>query len=134
MIRLYSLGSLLLLFLGSLPLLVDAFVLQPRTASSIPTELDATKKKATTTPASSGFGGASIIMEPCPCGSDEKYVKCCGKVHTDANAYKSASAEKVVRARYSAYAKRQVDFIIVSTHPLNKNFDTDIKHWKETIK
>jgi uncharacterized protein YchJ len=40
----------------------------------------------------------------------------------------------VVRARYSAYAKRDVDFIIASTHPLTKNFITDIEHWKETIR
>lgn len=39
-----------------------------------------------------------------------------------------------MRARYSAYAKREVDFIVGSTHPLNKNFMSDIEHWKETIR
>jgi SEC-C motif-containing protein len=60
-------------------------------------------------------------------------MKCCGKLHKDVNAFALATAEQVVRARYSAYAKREVDFIVASTHPLNKNFITDIKHWKETI-
>ena len=73
-------------------------------------------------------------MEACPCGSTEAYAKCCGKLHTDANAYQSATAEQVSRARYAAYAKRQVDFIMASTHPLNKNFETDLKHWRDTIR
>jgi SEC-C motif-containing protein len=80
----------------------------------------------------SGFGGAAT--EDCPCGSGLGYIKCCGKLHKDANAYADATAEQVVRARYSAYAKRDVDFIVGSTHPLNKNFMSDIEHWKETIK
>ena len=44
-----------------------------------------------------------------------------------------ATPEQVVRARYSAYAKREIDFIIKSTHPKNKNFDADIKHWRKQI-
>jgi len=60
-------------------------------------------------------------------------MKCCGKLHKDAKAYGEAAAEQVVRARYSAYAKREIDFIIGSTHPLNKDFMSDIEHWKETI-
>lgn len=80
----------------------------------------------------SGFGGAATA--PCPCGSGAGYVKCCGRLHKDAKAFSDATAEQVVRARYSAYAKREVEFIIGSTHPLNKNFMSDIDHWKETIK
>ena len=70
------------------------------------------KKRATRntigkrTQSSSGFGGASI--SPCPCGSQIGYMKCCGALHTNAKAYADAKAEQVVRARYSAYAKRQV--------------------------
>lgn len=63
------------------------------------------KTKGTSSP-SSGFGGAAI--EPCPCGSGNGYMKCCGKLHTDETAYAAATAEQVVRARYSAYAKRVV--------------------------
>ena len=80
----------------------------------------------------SGFGGAATA--PCPCGSGLGYVKCCGKLHKDAQAYAAATAEQVVRARYSAYAKREVDFIVGSTHPLNEKFQSDIEHWKEQIK
>lgn len=96
------------------------------------------KKRATRntvgnrTKSSSGFGGAAV--EECPCGSGLGYMKCCGRIHSDSRAYGNASAEEVVRARYSAYAKREIDFIIGSTHPLNSNFMTDIEHWRETIR
>jgi len=60
-------------------------------------------------------------------------MKCCGKIHSDAAAFANANPEAVVRARYTAYAKREIDFIIGSTHPLNKDFMTDIDHWKKTI-
>ncbi len=80
----------------------------------------------------SGFGGAAT--EDCPCGSGLVYIKCCGKLHKDAKAYADATAEQVVRARYSVYAKREVEFIVGSTHLLNKNFMSDIEHWKETIR
>jgi SEC-C motif-containing protein len=92
----------------------------------------ATKKQKTQNRSTTGFGGAATV--PCPCGSGEGYMKCCGKLHKDAQAFAIATPEQVVRARYSAYAKREVDFIVGSTHPLNKNFMSDIEHWKETIR
>jgi hypothetical protein len=72
------------------------------------------KTKGTTSP-SSGFGGSAI--EPCPCGSGNGYMKCCGKLHTDETAYAAATAEQVVRARYSAYAKRVVSLQTGGTQP-----------------
>lgn len=47
--------------------------------------------------------------------------------------YPKATPEQVVRARYSAYAKREIDFIVASTHPQNKNFQADIAHWRQQI-
>lgn len=80
----------------------------------------------------SGFGGAAV--EPCPCGTGLGYMKCCGPIHKGAHAYGSATAEQVVRARYSAYAKREIDFIVGSTHPLNKSFQADIEQMKEDVR
>lgn len=77
-----------------------------------------------------GFGGAAVV--PCPCGTGLAYMKCCRMLHKDG--FADATAEQIVRARYSAYAKREVDFIVASTHPLNKAFVADIEHWKETIR
>jgi hypothetical protein len=79
-----------------------------------------------------GFGGAA--MESCPCGSEEAYSKCCGKIHGNINSFRLASPEQVVRARYSAYAKKKPEFLMASTHPTNKAFDPDLKRWKDTIK
>lgn len=111
-----------------------------QTTTTTTTSLYAKKKKKRATRTSignrtksaSGFGGAAT--EPCPCGSSLGYMKCCGRLHKNEEEYANASAKEVVLARYSAYAKREIDFIIGSTHPLNKGFMTDIEHWKETIK
>jgi hypothetical protein len=117
-ILLTTASSLLwLAFLLEAPTLVEPFVI--RRASSSPRQpievLFAAKKKkksrkssaGTASSSSSSFGG--ISMEPCPCGSeDTAYANCCGKLHRDVNAFSSATAEQVVRARYSAYAKKQV--------------------------
>ena len=84
-----------------------------------------------TTSTVSSFGGAA--MELCPCGVGETYSSCCGKVHKDISTFKSAAAEQVVRARYSAYAKKNAEFLIKSTNPNHKDFDNDLKRWKQTI-
>jgi SEC-C motif domain protein len=78
-----------------------------------------------------GFGGAAA--EPCSCGSTLAYNKCCGRLHRDPLAFASARPSEVVRARYTAYAKRVVDFIVASTHPLHPTFGGDVEHWKRTI-
>lgn len=94
--------------------LVNTFSMLPAAGTvAYPTSysfaLFAAKKKSKKSRASStggGFGGAS--MEPCPCGSALTYASCCGKIHKDVTAYKSASAADLVKARYSAYAKKLV--------------------------
>ena len=81
---------------------------------------------------SCGFGGASVA--PCPCGSGAGYGKCCGRLHGDPRAFAAASAAEVVRARYSAYAKRDAEFLVGSTHPLHREFVSDVEGWKERIR
>jgi hypothetical protein len=63
-------------------------------------------KRMAKTRSVSGFGGAAV--QECPCGSSLGYMKCCGKIHRDPKAFAMATAEQVVRARYSAYALREV--------------------------
>jgi SEC-C motif-containing protein len=87
--------------------------------------------KARASGSTGGFGGAAT--EPCVCGSGLGYNKCCGKLHQDSKAYAAATASQVVRARYSGYSKRVIDFIIASTHPLNPSFEQDMSHWKKTM-
>jgi SEC-C motif-containing protein len=52
---------------------------------------------------------------PCPCCSGRPYSDCCEPVVTSARP--AATAEELMRARYSAYASGAIDFIISSTHP-----------------
>jgi SEC-C motif-containing protein len=52
-------------------------------------------------------------MELCPCGSQLDFAACCGPFISGAAL--APTAEKLMRARYSAYAKTAVDFIITTT-------------------
>jgi len=54
-------------------------------------------------------------MDPCPCGSGQGYGVCCEPVIRGARA--AETAEQLMRARYSAHAKVEVDFLYASTHP-----------------
>lgn len=90
------------------------------------------KKKKPAGPSFGGFGGAA--MEPCPCGSGETYSNCCSKIHRDVQNFRKASAEQIVRARYSAYSKKLPEFLMMTTHPNNKAFNPDLRAWKESIK
>jgi SEC-C motif-containing protein len=52
-------------------------------------------------------------MELCPCGSNLAYSECCEPFIT---AKKNAStAEQLMRARYTAYAKQSIDYILTTT-------------------
>ena len=51
----------------------------------------------------------------CPCGSNKAYDACCGQIIS--GAAKAETAEALMRARYSAYAKNEVDFLLESLHP-----------------
>jgi len=61
-------------------------------------------------------------MELCPCGSNNQYDQCCfpiinGKV-------KAKTAEQLMRSRYSAHVKHEIDYILKSYHPdKQKDFD-----------
>jgi SEC-C motif domain protein len=54
-------------------------------------------------------------MTSCPCGSGAAYADCCEPVITGARP--AATAEELMRARYSAYVGVQTDFIFETTHP-----------------
>jgi len=54
-------------------------------------------------------------MNTCPCGSGSEYSNCCEPVISGAKP--AETAEKLMRARYSAHVNVQMDFIFESTHP-----------------
>lgn len=51
----------------------------------------------------------------CPCGSELEYTKCCGVYHSEAA--KAPTAEALMRARYCAFAKNQMQFLRDTTDP-----------------
>jgi len=52
--------------------------------------------------------------EPCPCGSGKMYTDCCKPVIEGAVA---ASAEALMRSRYSAYVRGRWNYLHASWHP-----------------
>lgn len=54
-------------------------------------------------------------MSLCPCGSDRDYTDCCGLIHT--GAAEAPTAEALMRARYSAYAMSDIDFLVRTMAP-----------------
>ena len=98
---------------------------------------------------SAGFGKAIEKVEvvqtelangKCLCGSDVAYLECCKPFHENA----VADPSTLIRARYSAYASSNVDFIISTTSKLSSDYkafiDTPIatanglKRWSKSIK
>ena len=67
----------------------------------------------------------------CPCGSGETFAACCQPIITGESA--AEPAERLMRARYSAYVDGQVAFILETTHPDHRqDFDAEgIKAWAE---
>lgn len=54
-------------------------------------------------------------MNSCPCGSGTDYADCCEPIITGKKP--AETAEQLMRARYSAHVKVDVDFIYDTTHP-----------------
>ncbi|WP_108665700.1 YchJ family protein [Euzebya rosea] len=57
----------------------------------------------------------AVPPRPCPCGSDDRYDACCGPLHLGAR--QAATAEQLMRSRYSAYATDDVDYLLRTWHP-----------------
>jgi SEC-C motif-containing protein len=51
-------------------------------------------------------------MKPCPCGSGRPYTQCCEPYIT--GAAQPATAEALMRSRYTAYVEHAVDYIIAT--------------------
>ena len=50
----------------------------------------------------------------CPCGLADGYEPCCGRLHAGAPA---PTAESLMRARYTAYARGDAGYILRTWHP-----------------
>ncbi len=57
--------------------------------------------------------------EPCPCGSSRPYADCCGALHQSFAAdgrLGAASAEALMRSRYSAFVRGDLAYLQASWH------------------
>ena len=54
-------------------------------------------------------------MSICPCGSGSPFGECCEPVISGVKP--AETAEKLMRARYTSYARAEMDFLFNSTHP-----------------
>ena len=61
----------------------------------------------------------------CPCGSGKDYAECCEKIIKGTE--KAKTAEALMRARYTAYVKHEIDFIINSCEKGEKIAEIDRK-------
>jgi SEC-C motif-containing protein len=66
----------------------------------------------------------------CPCGSKNKYKKCCQIFHKGA---KPKSALELMKSRYSAYVSRETKYIIDTTHWTNPQYSENKKKWHKDL-
>jgi SEC-C motif domain protein len=71
-------------------------------------------------------------MGLCPCGSNVEYESCCLPVIVGQQ--KAATAEQLMRSRYSAYAMKEIGYILTSLHPDHRvDYDESrSKAWAES--
>jgi SEC-C motif domain protein len=71
-------------------------------------------------------------MKDCYCCSGKAFDVCCKPFIN--GAHKPATAEQLMRSRYTAYALAAVDYIIRTTHPSTRNqYDAaSIRAWAES--
>ena len=67
---------------------------------------------------------------PCPCGSKQKYKKCCKIFHNGSHV---KTALELMKSRYSAFVISNYQYIIKTTHEENKEYTNDINLWKNSI-
>jgi SEC-C motif-containing protein len=60
---------------------------------------------------------------PCPCGNAAGYARCCGPLHEGAAA---ATAEQLMRSRYSAYVLGREEYLLASWHPSTRPARLDL--------
>lgn len=73
-----------------------------------------------------------VDMKVCYCHSGKRYESCC-QVYLSGSSV-PATAEQLMRSRYTAYALHNVEYIIQTTHPsTRKQYDPQsIKAWAES--
>jgi SEC-C motif-containing protein len=70
-----------------------------------------------------------MITVKCYCGSLMNYIQCCeGYIK---GVKKAATAELLMRSRYSAYVKQEAEYLVATTHPSEREYHSkeDVLEW-----
>lgn len=71
--------------------------------------------------------------ENCLCGSGQAYFACCGPFHNGEK--RPDTAERLMRSRFAAYAKRNVDYLLATwdaaKRPDNIDFSKESAEWQK---
>jgi len=70
---------------------------------------------------------------PCPCGSDLSFSKCCDGYIRGTRL--PATAEALMRSRYTAFVIGAVDYLMATRHPdfIRKNEAEEIRSWIKDV-
>lgn len=70
-------------------------------------------------------------MDTCPCGSELEYSNCCQPLISGEKT--AETAESLMRSRYTAYAKKETDYIAQTVHPDQRQGDSrkTIEEWAD---
>lgn len=66
------------------------------------------------------------LPDPCPCGRGAPFAACCGR-HTGAAAVPAPDAESLMRSRYSAFVRGDVDHLMATWHPDTRPTTLDLE-------
>jgi SEC-C motif-containing protein len=71
-------------------------------------------------------------MDKCPCGSNLPFAECCEPIIRGLKP--ALTAEQLMRARYCAYVKKEIEYLRASLHPdYRQDFDEkNTKDWAES--
>jgi len=69
--------------------------------------------------------------QPCPCQSTLDYAYCCQPFHTGEQT--ALTAEALMRSRYSAYALKQIDYLMTTTHRDHPQYQKNTALWRKVM-
>jgi SEC-C motif-containing protein len=67
---------------------------------------------------------ATSTSSACPCGSARPYADCCSPLH--AGTAQAATAEALMRSRYSAFVRADAAYLLASWHPSTRPTSLDM--------
>ncbi len=72
-------------------------------------------------------------MKKCPCGSNKDFSQCCEPIIE--NKKDAATAEELMRSRYTAFTFANIDYLMKSHHSSTRpvNEKREIKEWSQSV-